>query len=102
MRTSYSYLSRIFEFSLVLLPCILNQTGDVLLILSLEIEISRVAVQGIRQYSKNCCSDFLWGDDIDATLAIFSFHGYDANASKAVEKIIIDENDYITNALFAL
>ena len=102
MRTSYSYLSRIFEFSLVLFPCILNQTGDVLLILSLEIEISRVAVQGIHQYSKNCCSDLLWGDDIDAALAIFSFHGYGANASKAVEKIIIDENDYITNALFAL
>ena len=41
-----------------------------------------------------CDEGFSWGDDFDAVLAIFYFSGYGANASEAVEKIAIEENDY--------
>ena len=69
-----------------------KDTRVVLLIFSLDLEISGVAVQWIHQNSKK------WWllrseNDFEDVLANFC-HDYGASASKAVQKIAIDEKDY--------
>ena len=68
----------------------------VLLIFSLELEISRVAVQRMHLNSKKWWA--LWGiaqwTDIEAILANACYYNYEANASEAVQKIAIDQKYY--------
>ena len=66
------------------------------MIFSLEHEISGVALQRIHQNSENdgLCEEVLSENNFEAVLATFCCYGYDANASEAVQKIIIDHKDY--------
>ena len=68
----------------------------VLLIFSLELEISRVAVQRILLNSKKWWA--LWGiaqwTDTEAILANACYYNYEANASEVVQKIAIDQKYY--------
>ena len=66
------------------------ETLAVLLIFSLELEISGVAVQRIHENSERWLSQ----NDVDAVLATFFCYDYGANASEALQKIATDQKDY--------
>ena len=68
----------------------------VLLIFSLELEMSGLTVQRIHQNSKNSgfCEELLNENDFEAVLATFCCYDYGANASEAVQKIAIDQKEY--------
>ena len=68
----------------------------VLLLFSLELEISRVAVQSTHQSSKNgdFCGKLLSENDFENVLATFCCYDHGAKASEAVQKIAIDQKDY--------
>ena len=69
------------------------KTRAVLLIFSLELEISGVAVQSIHQKTtKN--SNFCEENDFEAVLAILSCYEHGAKASEAVQKIATDQKGY--------
>ena len=61
------------------------KTRAVLLMFLVELEISRVAVQGIHQNISVFSEDFLSRDNFEDVLAIFCFYDYGATASEAVE-----------------
>ena len=71
-------------------------TRAVLLIFSLELEISGVAIQRIHQNSEKwwLCEELLGENDFEAVLATFCCHDYGTNASEAVQKIAIYQKDY--------
>ena len=71
-------------------------TRAVLLIFSLELEISGLAIQRIHQNSEKwwLCEELLGENDFEAVLATFCCHDYGANASEAVQKIAIYQKDY--------
>ena len=69
------------------------ETRAVLLIFSLELEISGVAVQSIHQKTtKN--SNFCEENDFEAVLATFRCYEHGAKASEAVQKIATDQKGY--------
>ena len=72
------------------------ETRTVLLIFSLELEISVVAIQRIHENSERwwLTVEFLSENDFEAVLATFCCHDYGANASEAVQKIASDQKDY--------
>ena len=72
------------------------ETRAVLLIFSLELEISVVAIQRIHENSERrwLTVEFLSENDFEAVLATFCCHDYGANASEAVQKIASDQKDY--------
>ena len=67
-----------------------------MLIFSLELELSGVALQGIYQSSKKRLLPvrILSEDKFDTVLATFCCYDYGANSSETVEKITTDEKDY--------
>ena len=69
------------------------ETRAALVIFSLELEISGVAVQGIHQNSEKWwfCEELLSENDFEAVLATFCCYDYGANASDAVQKIAADQ-----------
>ena len=72
------------------------ETRAVLLIFSLELEISVVAIQRIHENSERrwLTVEFLSENDFEAVLATFCCHDCGANASEAVQKIASDQKDY--------
>ena len=68
----------------------------VLLIFSLELEESGVAVQKIHESSKKwwLYEELLSENDFEAVLATLCCYDYGANASEAVQKIATDQKDY--------
>ena len=69
------------------------ETRTVLLIFPLELEISEVAVQSIRQKTtKN--GNFCEENDFEVVLATFCCYEHDAKASEAVQKIATDQKGY--------
>ena len=79
-------------------------TRAVLLIFSLEFEISGMTVQRIHQNSQNygLCEEVLSENNFQAVLSTFCCYDYGANASEAVHKIIIDHKDYQKCSLFVI
>ena len=79
-------------------------TRAVLLIFSLEFEISGMTVQRIHQNSENygLCEEVLSENNFQAVLSTFCCYDYGANASEAVHKIIIDHKDYQKCSLFVI
>ena len=72
------------------------ETRAVLLIFSLEFEISGVAVQRIHQNSEKwrLYEELLSENDFEALLTTFCCYGYGSKASEAVQKIATDQKDY--------
>ena len=72
------------------------ETRAVLLIFSLELEISGVAVQRIHQNNEKwwLCEELLSENNFEAVLATFCHHDYGANTSEEVSKIVTDQKDY--------
>ena len=74
------------------------ETQAVLLIFSLELEISVVAVQSIHQNSVTFQTfetfELFSGNDFEAVLAIFCCYEHGAKASEAVQKITTDQKEY--------
>ena len=72
------------------------ETRAVMLIFSLELEISGVAVQRIHQNSEKwcLCEELLSENDFDDVLATFCCYDYGTNASEAVQKIATDQEDH--------
>ena len=72
------------------------ETWAVLLILSLELKISGVAIQRIHQKSKKLC--LLWElptkNDFVAVLATFCCYDHDAKVFEAVQKIATNQKEY--------
>ena len=72
------------------------EARGVLLIFSLEVEESGVAVQKIYESSKKwwLCEELLSENDFEAVLATLCCYDYGANASEAVQKIATNQKDY--------
>ena len=73
-----------------------KETRAALLIFSLELEISMVAVQRIHQNSEKwwLCEKFLSENDFEAVLVTICCYDNGASASEAVQMIATDQNDY--------
>ena len=69
------------------------ETRAALLIFSLELKISGLAVQGIHQNSEKWwfCEELLSENDFEAVLATFCCYDYGANTSDAIQKIAADQ-----------
>ena len=73
------------------------ETRTALLIFSLELEISGVAVQSINQNSENggFYEELLLSEkDFEAILATFCFYNHGTNASEAVQRIATNQKEY--------
>ena len=72
------------------------ETRAVLLIFSLELEISGVAVQSIHQSTKNVnvCEELLSENHFEAVLPTFCYYEHGAKASEAVQKISTNQKEY--------
>ena len=72
------------------------KTRAVLLIFSLELEISGVAVQSIHQNRNNgdLCEELLTENDFEAVLVTFCCYDLGGKASEAVQKIDTDQKEY--------
>ena len=72
------------------------ETRAILLIFSLEFEISGVAVQSIHQNSEKWrfCEDLLSENNIEVVLATFCCYDHGAKASEAVQKIATDKKEH--------
>ena len=72
------------------------ETRAVLLIFSLELEISGVAVKRIHQNSEKwwLCGELLSENDFEDVLDTLCCYNYGANASEAAQKIATDQKDY--------
>ena len=72
------------------------ETGVVLLIFLLKLEISGVVVYRIHQNSKadGFCEEMLSENNFEAILATFYCHEYGGNCSEAVQKIAADQKNY--------
>ena len=72
------------------------KTRALLLIFSLELEISGVAIQRIQQNSKNVsfCEESHSENDFEVVLATFCCHDNGGSTSEAVPKIATDQKDY--------
>ena len=68
----------------------------VLLMFSLELEISGVAIQSIHQNSQKwwLCQELLSENDFEAVLVTFCCYEHDIKASEAVQKIATDQKEY--------
>ena len=80
------------------------ETQVVLLIFSLELEISGVAVQRIYTSNKTAkngsfCEELLSENDFEAVLANFCCYDYGANTSEAVQKISTRTLELYANSL---
>ena len=73
-----------------------QETRAVLLIFSIELDISGMAVQSIDQNSKKwwLCEELLSENDFKTVLSTFCCYDYGANTSKTVRKIATDQKDY--------
>ena len=72
------------------------ETRAVLLIFSIELDISGMAVQRIDQNSKKwwLCGELLSENDFKTVLFTFCCYDYGANTSETVRKIATDQKDY--------
>ena len=72
------------------------ETRVALLIFSLELEMSGVAIQKIHQNSEKwwLCEKLHGENDFEAVLATFCCYDYGAYASETVQKITADQKDY--------
>ena len=72
------------------------ETRAVLLIFSLELEISGVAVQSIHQKAKNgdFCKELLSESGFEVVLLTFCCCDYGAKAFEAAQKIATDQREY--------
>ena len=72
------------------------ETRAVLLISSIELDISGMAVQSIDQNSKKwwLCEELHSENDFKTVLSTFCCYDYGANASETVWKIATDQKDY--------
>ena len=89
-------LSLELKISGVAIQRIHQKREAVLLILSLELKISEVTIQGIHQKSKKLC--LLWElptkNDFVAVLATFCCYDHDAKVFEAVQKIATNQKEY--------